>query len=224
MDKKPNGAAPSSHPVGTAAGGIAGAVVAGALVGTIAGPIGTAVGAIVGSVAGGLIGKEIADHHDQVPVTSATSKQLPSHEMVETAAYYIFKNGSGGTQDDDWFRAERELRRPVISELPQGRERALSRRGERSFPDNSAEWVEGQTPNNCRVSFVPRALVWRDELQATPIILLCGTADGFHHVCKHVGVLIAWGGTHHSQQLSAIVQQVVLHRHLEVLRDRRYPA
>ena len=46
---------------------------------------------------------------------SAISKVAPrarpliSHEMIEVAAYYISISGSGGSQDDNWFRAEREL-------------------------------------------------------------------------------------------------------------------
>ncbi len=46
------------------------------------------------------------------PVTRDTAhpaKREISHDMIETRAYYIFKGGSGMSQDDNWFQAEREL-------------------------------------------------------------------------------------------------------------------
>jgi hypothetical protein len=33
-----------------------------------------------------------------------------THEQIARRAYEIFKSGTGGTPEDNWFRAERELR------------------------------------------------------------------------------------------------------------------
>ena len=47
-----------------------------------------------------------------VPPKSAAAttakKTLPSHDTIAVCAYYIWKN-SGGCQDENWLRAEREL-------------------------------------------------------------------------------------------------------------------
>lgn len=37
------------------------------------------------------------------------SKQ-PSREQIAKRAYEIWKSGKGGSQDENWYRAERELR------------------------------------------------------------------------------------------------------------------
>ena len=47
------------------------------------------------------------------PRTAARSSVTPrqvTHEQVARRAYEIFKSGTGGTPEDNWFRAERELR------------------------------------------------------------------------------------------------------------------
>ena len=41
--------------------------------------------------------------------TSVTPRQV-SHDQIARRAYEIFKSGTGGTPEDNWFRAERELR------------------------------------------------------------------------------------------------------------------
>jgi len=43
------------------------------------------------------------------PVSSA-KKSPPSYEQIARRAYEIWQSGKGGSQDDNWFRAERELR------------------------------------------------------------------------------------------------------------------
>ena len=40
----------------------------------------------------------------------AAKKSPPSYEQIARRAYEIWKSGKGGSQDDNWFRAERELR------------------------------------------------------------------------------------------------------------------
>ena len=37
-------------------------------------------------------------------------KSTPTHEQIALQAYYIWKSGKGGSQEENWFRAERELR------------------------------------------------------------------------------------------------------------------
>jgi hypothetical protein len=41
--------------------------------------------------------------------SSVTARQV-THEQIARRAYEIFKSGTGGTPEDNWFRAERELR------------------------------------------------------------------------------------------------------------------
>ena len=41
--------------------------------------------------------------------SSVTARQI-THEQIARRAYEIFKSGTGGTPEDNWFRAERELR------------------------------------------------------------------------------------------------------------------
>ena len=43
----------------------------------------------------------------RIPPVSA--RQV-THEQIARRAYEIFKSGTGGTPEDNWFRAERELR------------------------------------------------------------------------------------------------------------------
>ena len=40
----------------------------------------------------------------------ATKKSPPTYEQIARRAYEIWQSGKGGSQDDNWFRAERELR------------------------------------------------------------------------------------------------------------------
>jgi hypothetical protein len=44
-----------------------------------------------------------------VPRPSATKREV-THEMIAKRAYEIFRSGKGGTQTDNWLRAERELK------------------------------------------------------------------------------------------------------------------
>lgn len=37
-------------------------------------------------------------------------KTPPTQEQIAKRAYEIWKSGKGGNQDENWFRAERELR------------------------------------------------------------------------------------------------------------------
>jgi hypothetical protein len=37
-------------------------------------------------------------------------KRVITHEMIAKRAYEIFASGRGGSQDENWHRAERELR------------------------------------------------------------------------------------------------------------------
>ena len=41
--------------------------------------------------------------------SSVTARQV-THDQIARRAYEIFKSGTGGTPEDNWFRAERELR------------------------------------------------------------------------------------------------------------------
>jgi hypothetical protein len=42
--------------------------------------------------------------------TSGFQSKQPSREQIAKRAYEIWKSGKGGSQDENWFRAERELR------------------------------------------------------------------------------------------------------------------
>src|SRR4051812_15449940 len=48
-----------------------------------------------------------------IPPSSLETKliveQLATHDDIAIRAFEIFKSGAGGSQDDQWFRAEREL-------------------------------------------------------------------------------------------------------------------
>lgn len=46
------------------------------------------------------------------PKTVATpaKRPAPTYDQIALSAYYIWKSGTGGTQEENWFRAERELR------------------------------------------------------------------------------------------------------------------
>ena len=43
------------------------------------------------------------------PRTVVTGRTI-TQEQIARRAYEIFKSGTGGTPEDNWFRAERELR------------------------------------------------------------------------------------------------------------------
>jgi hypothetical protein len=40
----------------------------------------------------------------------ATSPRSVTQEQIARRAYEIYKSGNGGTPEDNWYRAERELR------------------------------------------------------------------------------------------------------------------
>ena len=42
--------------------------------------------------------------------TPGASKRPITHELIAERAYYISTSGTGGSQDENWHRAERELR------------------------------------------------------------------------------------------------------------------
>ncbi|HSZ55330.1 MAG TPA: DUF2934 domain-containing protein [Tepidisphaeraceae bacterium] len=42
--------------------------------------------------------------------SSPQKKSPPTYEQIAKRAYEIWKSGKGGSQDDNWFRAERELK------------------------------------------------------------------------------------------------------------------
>ena len=45
------------------------------------------------------------------PASPTTGKKSPpTYEQIARRAYEIWQSGKGGSQDDNWFRAERELR------------------------------------------------------------------------------------------------------------------
>ncbi len=50
------------------------------------------------------------------PVRNTAIPKMPAaridvtHDMIARRAYEIFKSGKGGSQTDNWLRAERELR------------------------------------------------------------------------------------------------------------------
>jgi hypothetical protein len=41
---------------------------------------------------------------------SPATRREVTYEQIARRAYEIFKSGTGGTPEDNWFRAERELR------------------------------------------------------------------------------------------------------------------
>jgi len=44
------------------------------------------------------------------PAAPVSRKGAPSHEQIARRAYEISQSGKGGSQDENWYRAERELR------------------------------------------------------------------------------------------------------------------
>lgn len=42
--------------------------------------------------------------------TQPQKKSPPTQDQIAKRAYEIWKSGKGGSQDENWFRAERELR------------------------------------------------------------------------------------------------------------------
>ena len=43
-------------------------------------------------------------------VAAAAAKQIVTHDMIAVRAYEISRSGIGGSEFDNWVRAERELR------------------------------------------------------------------------------------------------------------------
>lgn len=50
-----------------------------------------------------------AVRNSAVPRPQAPAKKEITYEMIAKRAYEIHLSGKGGSQDDNWFRAEREL-------------------------------------------------------------------------------------------------------------------
>jgi hypothetical protein len=49
------------------------------------------------------------------PTTPASSapaarRSAPTYDQIAQCAYFIWQSGKGGSQDENWFRAERDLR------------------------------------------------------------------------------------------------------------------
>jgi len=42
-------------------------------------------------------------------ITKLLTEKIIGHEAIAIRAFDIFKSGAGGSQNDNWFRAEREL-------------------------------------------------------------------------------------------------------------------
>lgn len=42
-------------------------------------------------------------------ITKLLADRIIGHEAIAIRAFDIFQSGAGGSQDDNWFRAEREL-------------------------------------------------------------------------------------------------------------------
>jgi hypothetical protein len=45
-----------------------------------------------------------------LPKPQSSAPRQISHEMIAKRAYEIYLSGKGGSQNDNWMRAERELR------------------------------------------------------------------------------------------------------------------
>ena len=43
-------------------------------------------------------------------MSSSGKRPAPSQDQIARKAYEIWQSGKGGSQDDNWYRAERELR------------------------------------------------------------------------------------------------------------------
>lgn len=57
--------------------------------------------------------KVTAVRNSAVPPKTAAApakKLAPTYDQIALSAYYIWRSGMGGSQDENWFRAERELR------------------------------------------------------------------------------------------------------------------
>jgi hypothetical protein len=56
--------------------------------------------------------KTTAVRNTSIPKTPkvATTNRVITHELIAERAYFISISGNGGSQDENWNRAERELR------------------------------------------------------------------------------------------------------------------
>jgi len=56
--------------------------------------------------------KTTAVRNTSIPKTPkvATTNRVITHELIAERAYFISISGNGGSQDENWTRAERELR------------------------------------------------------------------------------------------------------------------
>lgn len=43
-------------------------------------------------------------------MSSSSKRSTPTQDQIARKAYEIWQSGKGGSQDDNWYRAERELR------------------------------------------------------------------------------------------------------------------
>jgi hypothetical protein len=53
--------------------------------------------------------KTTVSRNSPLPKAAPAKKEI-SHEMIAKRAYEIYVSGKGGSQDENWARAERELR------------------------------------------------------------------------------------------------------------------
>jgi hypothetical protein len=51
-----------------------------------------------------------AVRNSAVPPKAAVKKLPPTYDQIALSAFLIWKSGQGGSQDENWLRAERELR------------------------------------------------------------------------------------------------------------------
>lgn len=59
--------------------------------------------------------KTTAVRNSAIPKTPkvATTNRVITHELIAERAYFISISGNGGSQDENWTRAERELRNGI---------------------------------------------------------------------------------------------------------------
>ena len=55
-----------------------------------------------------------AEAYDNYPTTNSSRPTVggrgPTQDQIARRAYEIFKSGTGGSPEENWYRAERELR------------------------------------------------------------------------------------------------------------------
>ena len=45
-----------------------------------------------------------------IAAPASKKPSVPTYDEIALRAYYISRSGTGGSEDENWFRAERELR------------------------------------------------------------------------------------------------------------------